>query len=1711
MELQSIRALLGATTEHISILPEHVLHLDFSTTGASFDRTDNSLVISFDGGTVIVDDFFVVEGEELPTLVLADGVEISAHDFLSSMNPDMDLSTAAGPALSQGGGSHDYADAAGSLIEGLDALGSLGTWAWNSEAREPLNSLSVAGPTGASLGVATGDANTGGNEGGGTEGGGTEGGGNEGGGNEGGGNEGGGNEGGETHPPHTSYLVRAVAYSQKGDIFENNGAQFRLVDENLQPADLSGGYSITVTEGRADFFIQPAELNSDGTFTLRFSEEGKKFLEEGGLIDAIVSIEVDGHEYNMQVVGTPDGSFNSTDENIFSNAGKDVPLEWHNSPEDPSSNAPAGNKEGTLTGNNEAWLESIHGDVIVGSGDDTLHIKKSTNTDGKTHRIDMGSGNDRIELDNTLTATGAGTIHDIRFGEGVNSLTVKQGDIKASGGAENKIISAEDSDTIISLDKGNIWASEGGKNIIQTGAGKDNVTVQSSVWNTGGHNEINTGGGATDEISVGAYVYAKGNQQQGLVAENTLTTEGKISANEVYALENGRNSLRADSIKVNTNAIAKNSGAENTLEASGALTVGKDVFAENSAQNTLKGDSVSVGMNVIAKVNGAQNIVEAKDSLNVVGQVFVQNNGQNTLTGNSITVGSHANAQGSYSQNILEASDSLEVVGQAYALDGGENILKGNSVSVGSHVNAKDAHAQNTIEAAGSLNVAGQVITQNSGENSLKGKSVTVESSVSAEGSGALNTLTAEDFLSLKSGVTAKPGGANELKAGGAIDVAASVVANGGHNTIQAGAAFSGRDIQATEGGANRVEAQSIRVANSVESFFGGNNRITASESLEVANGVTSTEAGQNTLAGKTIQVGGEVRATSNDAQNSFTADETIQMKASVNAKNGANILTAGNSIVVEQRLGAENGENTLRTTGDELSTIKIGSSMQASGAKGKNSLITDNGGTDITLGGKMSATSSGMNSVQAGDGRFDLSVNGNMEAYTLGKNSVEAKNDQTGNLHIKGGMLAGDYRKEGGENSVILGDGGNTIIIDGEMKAAYKGSNTLVSGDGDDTLSVKKILSDGEGSLTTVALGAGKDEVTTQVLRASNKGTVNLDMGAGEGEVLNVPGDGSLHSFHISATGGGTLNLAKGEGDLTINTDRLQASGGTITLTGKEGSKADVTINGVIQAFSQGKVEVKGINDLSLNGTDNDGVVVYARDSSETDISANTISLKATGVEWNQQGNTKDVIGVYATSGGSNTLRVGENLDIDVSSVGRGSISPRVTHGLSASSLTRDTVSENTIIANEDAKVSIRAEATATSGESSLVGMYAYGTSIAGKAYNRIEANDVSIEVVGGKSTNAFGMYSKATGNGSVGSNTIESTADHALTVSITATTAGNSNIFDAYAVYSTGIGSENRIIGHSTADTSDRISIEGDIYTSRGANSFITGDGNDFVSVKGDLIVNSGRDGINGDGLNKISTGAGNDMVSINGDITIRNGGTVNGKGVNLIETGEGNDIVYLNGKISSAESLNLNMGTDADRNDHDILVLTAAGYDEFVEQYGAWLTSGALEGAGVEQIHINGIKQADIDRLLNYFETRVPGFEDFPEISTSLENKFFMDSVNVDDFQLSDLLGGYGSETDTILDFSGKGVAGGQANEFSLDALLKNMEKVTGIKIAGDADLDKVDVSGWNLEGSASDSEGFLTFSQNGNIIHVHESIIDQSTADEGLMSYLLNGGM
>jgi hypothetical protein len=130
--------------------------LDFQPADTAITRPEgsNNLVFQFDsGGKVIIVDFFAVEKSLLPEFLLPDGRLVAAADTFVEQQADTfaeqqkDLPAAAGPGTPSGG-SGEYDDDPGSLIDGIDRLGSLGTTYWD---RDTETSEHYSGDTGVRL------------------------------------------------------------------------------------------------------------------------------------------------------------------------------------------------------------------------------------------------------------------------------------------------------------------------------------------------------------------------------------------------------------------------------------------------------------------------------------------------------------------------------------------------------------------------------------------------------------------------------------------------------------------------------------------------------------------------------------------------------------------------------------------------------------------------------------------------------------------------------------------------------------------------------------------------------------------------------------------------------------------------------------------------------------------------------------------------------------------------------------------------------------------------------------------------------------------------------------------------------------------------------------------------------------------------------------------------------------------------------------------------------------------------------------------------------------------------------------------------------------------------------------------------------------------------------------------------------------------------
>ena len=124
----------------VDMVPGNALQLPFDPGSANASRAGSDLVFEVEnGGSITINNFFAAgEGGELPALILPGGMEVSSASVFGEDR--FDLSTAAGGDgnnTAESSGTGDYADDPGSLLNGIDRLGSLGTMYWDRTTEVP--------------------------------------------------------------------------------------------------------------------------------------------------------------------------------------------------------------------------------------------------------------------------------------------------------------------------------------------------------------------------------------------------------------------------------------------------------------------------------------------------------------------------------------------------------------------------------------------------------------------------------------------------------------------------------------------------------------------------------------------------------------------------------------------------------------------------------------------------------------------------------------------------------------------------------------------------------------------------------------------------------------------------------------------------------------------------------------------------------------------------------------------------------------------------------------------------------------------------------------------------------------------------------------------------------------------------------------------------------------------------------------------------------------------------------------------------------------------------------------------------------------------------------------------------------------------------------------------------------------------------------------
>ncbi len=339
MQNQSI---IVSVSEEISyqLNPGQGVQFDFNFAEASFDRVSADLVISFDtGGKAILVDFFnPEEGESLPVLLLPDGTQIDAGAFLKSINPDMDISTAAGPsASSSSSGVGEYAGDAGELVGGVSRLGSQGTdyWTITRPVIENENGQNVL------LGGDNSPTNP--------------------------------NPNPNPNPePGQPYHTRLVVTDTSSNRFT-----FFAVDEdgNL----VTDGTLLTTSFENGSLYFNVVGIDAlTGKITVELTPAGLTALANGEKVGDMLIVNIDGAEYKMPLIINNSQGYDYQAEEATAGLGSDLKAEWY-----ASDASPIISKSITLGGSdyNRVDIDNTSAASAVGAYNSSVDTSKSAKSD----------------------------------------------------------------------------------------------------------------------------------------------------------------------------------------------------------------------------------------------------------------------------------------------------------------------------------------------------------------------------------------------------------------------------------------------------------------------------------------------------------------------------------------------------------------------------------------------------------------------------------------------------------------------------------------------------------------------------------------------------------------------------------------------------------------------------------------------------------------------------------------------------------------------------------------------------------------------------------------------------------------------------------------------------------------------------------------------------------------------------------------------------------------------------------------------------------------------------------------------------------------------------------------------------------------------------------------------------------------------------------
>lgn len=969
----------------VQSIPGAQVDLEFDPAFATASRDGNSLVFDIDGsGKLVLEDFFAVGDESLPSLRLPDGTVVASEDFFAGS--DLDLSTAAGPgnsSASSGGG--DYADDAGALAGGVDksgALGGMGQWSAGSLREEDsagadslvAASVGAAGP-GAAPGTSPGTTP--------------------------------GTTPGKTPeitpeaPPSDDiravlYMHSALADGFQGARHVSTGLFFRAEGGDkvrLGPDDIAfidgqstgnaGQYSVKISapEGWSESCFNLAYDLTSGLMTFTLTADGFAKLQsmaDGNLLDYFtvsVTNTATGEifDYRTQVVATTGQEFDSWAQNQAdaesAMGALNIGAEYHSAEGGKGPSGPYkiissdGNDEiiinDRFAGGSEIWASATSGDKLTGA-DDVNHIELRQGmsaAQGDVNIIDSSGGD--LVLDNGISATGKNAENRITLG----------GDLEVnSGSAAVNHLYDDTRDVFRAL-------GENAKNSVTLG-GDLNVNVNGPTrvifTNGDGQNSIKADGKLDVNISEGD---VKG------ASNIILANKGNVDA-----------SFKGIDVDMTSTHLTKDLSAgtlSSFINATGKYT--NDDFGQAKVNVKSEGD-VNIAQEATVAGNGFQ-LLKVMDggeiNLEVQGDLIVSA-AKNSTTTSLLTV-NQSNTNAPFSNP--DTKINVDVSGDIKAtLNGNRGHAMSSNLNKYNNDTPEDLKG-NTITAGGDVEIE---ITSYLGE--LKGQTQKPSTLDGMYSSGGKNLIDAENgtvSISLR----------NET---------GEFYTYGGPGSLMQAKTVQKDQVKAM----NEIKAQNVVL----ENYRPGEGIVGRYEDTEPENYLASGLA----AAGSSYNV----------AQNLVTAEQSVSLSVEANramamyaGRAGSNIITAGEEVLV----------NVVHNDAGGVSYPGIAYGMLAK-TDGQNLIQASEDSTGITITLEvekgegaiaMYAYDKGaVNKIAGSDHADVISVTGKIVSQYDGKNIIEAG---AGNdiIRLEGAVGKGSLTLSGGDDH-------DTLILHADNAEAF-------------------------------------------------------------------------------------------------------------------------------------------------------------------------------------------------------------------------------------------------------------------------------------------------------------------------------------------------------------------------------------------------------------------------------------------------------------------------------------------------------------------------------------------------------------------------------------------------------------------------------------------------------------------------------------------------